>query len=155
MELTLAAALKLKNKLVREMGQHQGKFTAWNSYQIREDKGPTWDAKAEYEAYVQTMNRLVAVKTAIAKGNAVITVDILRMGELKNLVNTVRQVETKRGIEEIESRYDTKPNKIVEFKAVYNEQDVDRMVKDLETEIEACQERIDKHNHLTTITVPE
>jgi hypothetical protein len=153
MEITLAKALKLKNKLVREMGQHYTKFSMYNSHQ--DDQKMNFDPKAEYTIWRTKSAELVKLKTAISGGNQAINEDIIKMGELKSLISNLQGVATREGVEIRESRWENKPDVKITYVAFMNDKGIADTIKELEQEIEACQDRIDKHNHTTTIKVAD
>lgn len=151
--ITLAKALKLKNKLVREMGQHISRFQTFNSRQ--DDQKLNFDPKTEYEQWLLKATKLVELKTAIALGNKDITEDIIHMGELKSIISNLSGVSTREGVEMRESRHENKPDVKITYVAFMNDKAIADAIKALEGQIETCQENIDKHNHTTTISIVE
>ena len=154
--VTIAKGLNLKNKLVGEKVRLFGLFRATNSH--RDDQKVNYDPQqllAEYEA---TVEKLIAVKTAIAKANVVIYDKIYRIAELKSKIHELRQVPTNDKDEEQE-RYvrgkDEPEVKIIKHVAYLNDVAMDAKVKALEAEIESLQDVVTAFNHTQTIEIPD
>src|ERR1039458_9920131 len=101
MQISLAKALKLKNKLVREMGQHFLNFSLHNSHQ--DSVKSNFDASEEYLIWRAKSAKLVRLKADISTGNLAINYDIIQMGELKSLITNLQGVSVREGEEIRES----------------------------------------------------
>ena len=146
-EVTLARALKIKNRLVREIKTLFEIVKEHNSY--REDNKPNFDVQEAYTKYHQTLNKLVGVKHAIAKANGPIFGKIYTIAELKGHIQNLRGVNTKEGKETLSS-YGSTPRDI-NYIATFKDSDIQSKIKDAESQIEALQDEVDEFNASTKI----
>ena len=154
--VTIAKALNMKNKLVGEKVRLFGLFRHTNSR--REDAKINYKPEELLAQYESTVEKLIAVKTAIANANVAIYDKIYRIAELKSKISELRAVGTNDKDEEQE-RYvrgkDEPEVKIVKHVAFLNDVKMDAKVKGLEAEIEALQDAVTAFNHTQTVTVPD
>jgi len=97
---------------------------------------------------LETVDKLINIKTAIAKANINIYSKIERMSELKSLIVFYSSLNTKHGSYD-ESDYDKE--RIVQYDALYKQEDVDKKIKELKSQIEELQDEIDEYNSRTMI----
>lgn len=147
--VTLARALKIKNRLVREANTQLAIVKNHNSY--RAENKPNFDVNTAYTAYHQTINKLVAVKAAIATANGPIFGKIYTIAELKSHIQNLRGVNTKEGKETLDS-YRAESRDIT-YVAVFKDSDIQEKIKDSETQIEKLQDEIDEFNHSTKVEI--
>jgi hypothetical protein len=150
MKLSLAKALKLKNKLVKEVNKHLKIVQKYNSYEST--KKPNFDAKAAYIAYTNTIAKLIDLKTAIAIANGPIFHKIYEMAELKGMITNIQQIDTTAGKQDKSMGYN-QPNKEIEIVADFRDKDVAGIVSNNEKTIEELQDQIDSFNHGTEIEI--
>ena len=142
--MKLSKALKLKNKLVRQISTKQNLLNRCNSV-IKNGKRE-YDPITLLSEIKSDTTRLINLKTEISKANQPITPKILEMGECKSTIKYLRSLNTRDGI--IMDRYTVGENPM-EFESKITAKDVDEGVLDYENRIESLQEEIDQHNYKT------
>jgi hypothetical protein len=146
--LTLAKALAVKNRLAGRLAQARANVEAYNSVLAGQRAAGAVDVRAELARYRATQEALVAVKAAIQRANVPIQEDILRLGEAKATLQMLNGLNTKHGAEPgyngVEFQYD----------ATIRKPEALAMVRALEAEIDATQDRINQHNAATRIELP-
>ncbi len=147
--LTLAKALAVKNRLAGRLSQTRTNIEAYNSVLAgQRSAAGTVDVRAEFDRFRALQEALIAVKSAIQRANVPIADAILRLGELKSLVQMLNGLNTKHGTEPgyngAEFSYD----------AVLRKPDVLEQVRRLEAEIDTTQDRLNQHNAATRIELP-
>lgn len=144
--ITLAKALKLKNRLVGRLSTVNEDITTYNSVLI-EKKGDVDVAKL-MERRINLVEALIGLKTAIHRANVGVQGVIYRLDETKSEVDFLRRISTRTGKE----RHDYQ-NTEVEYFAVFEKKAIDERVIDAEARIDALQDQLDEFNHSTKITV--
>ena len=145
--MNLTKALKHKKKLIKQADEMYMRFQRYNS-QVKENVDKGYDPAQAYESWLRLTNELVDLKTKIHNANAPIANKIFRLGELKNLVSRLRNVDTKSGLIK-ENRYsDSAPIEYVAFMNLFTK---DEIVVSWEQEIETIQEEIEAFNAITKI----
>lgn len=145
--LTLAKALSVKNRLAGRLAQARGNIQAYNSVLAgqRDDTAGAVDVRAEFDRMLRLQDALVAVKAAIQRANIEIYAEILRLGEIKSLIQMLNGLETRHGVEPafqgVEYHY------VAEFR----KPEVLRLIRQREGEIDAIQDRINQYNAATRI----
>ena len=145
--MNLTKALKHKKKLVKQADEMFVRFSKYNS-QPKESVDKGYDPAVAYESWVSLTNELVDLKTKIHIANFPIAHKIFRLGELKNLISRLRNVETKSGSFK-EYRYsDAEPVEYVVFLSLFEK---DELIQAWEAELETLQEEIEAFNAITKI----
>jgi hypothetical protein len=149
--LTLAKALSVKNRLAGRLSQARANIEGYNSMLAGQKEGDgqgTVDVRAEYARYRKLQDGLIAVKAAIQRANQPIYEDVLQLGELKSVIQLLGGLNTKHGTEPgyngVEFRY------IAEIR----KPEALEMVRKLEAEIDAIQDKINQFNASTRIEIP-
>jgi hypothetical protein len=146
--LTLAKALAVKNRLAGRLAQAQANVVAYNSVLAGQREAGAVDVRAELGRYRAIQAALVAVKAAIQRANDAIYEDVLRLGEAKSTLQMLNALDTKHGVEPgfngVEFRYD----------ATIRKPEVLALIRALEAEIDATQDRVNQHNAATRIELP-
>jgi hypothetical protein len=149
--LTLAKALSVKNRLAGRLAQARSNIETYNSVLAgqRDDYGKaTVDVRAEYARYRKLQDGLIVVKAAIQRANLPIHEDILQLRELKSVVEMLSGLDTKNGTEPgyngVEFRYS----------AVILKPEVLTIIRELEAQIDAIQDKINEFNSSTRIEIP-
>lgn len=141
--MNIAKALKEKKKISREIGKLKELISNNNSYTL--PNVPKFDVlKLEQDLMVKT-TELIELKDKVAKANVSINEKIYEMAELKGLVNFYKCINTRECI-----TYDINRNETV-TKATFGEIYVNKMVTNLEEEIQKLQDDIDYFNQTTEI----
>lgn len=147
-QISLAKALKLKNRLAGRLNKVQQDIQTYNSV-LTEQVG-TVDVPALCKVRDEIADNLVSLKTKIVFGNAEIQGDLIRQGELKSKLTWLATLETRDGKE----RHGYQ-NTEVTWTASIKKKDVDAETKKLEAEIDAIQDKLDSYNHTKKIEVSE
>jgi hypothetical protein len=141
--MKIAKALKLKNQLAGEVAQLKDLLIKQNSRSTKQ--------KFDYEnREVLTrlrakLDELVKAKAAVAAANAEVYDKIFRLAELKGLVTTLSGLDTKAGLFH-EGRGFGEAAYEVEYVAQLGKVDVDKLVAELNAEIQSLQDGLDEFN---------
>ena len=142
--MTVAQALKQKNKLVVELKKQYEIAKKFNSIEAGNPR--RYSVQDALDKAAGLTAQLIQLKTKIHLANAPIYGDIFRMAELKGRVKELRKISTDEGKQE--GRYGGTPSeKVVEI----NIAEIDSMISTLESSIEEIQSRLDFHNATTQI----
>jgi queuine/archaeosine tRNA-ribosyltransferase len=143
--MNLTKALKHKKKLVKQADEMFIRFSKYNSQPVG---FVGYDPAQAYESWLKLTNELVDLKTKIHIANQPIAHKIFRLGELKNLISRLRNVETKSGSFK-EFRYSE--GESVEYVAFLSLFEKDEQIQFWEAELETLQEQIEAFNAITKI----
>ncbi len=147
MKVTLARALKIKNRQVRKVTELQRRIQEANSYVSGSE--PEFDAKALYVELQTQVDLVASIKAAINEANTSIQADIYRMAELKGLVQFLRALSTQRG-KVVLGYMSGDP---VDYEAQITAQETSDEIERLEAEIDRIQDRLDQFNATTQIEI--
>ena len=148
--MKIAKALKMKNQLAGEVAQLKDLLTKQNSRSTKQ--------KFDYENHeVLTrlrgkLDELVKVKAAVAAANAEVYDKIFRLAELKGLVTTLSGLDTKAGLFH-EGRGFGEAAYEVEYVAQLGKVDVDKLVAELNAEIQSLQDGLDEFNFTRSVNL--
>ena len=148
--MKIAKALKLKNQLAGDLAQLKDLLTKQNSRSTKQ--------KFDYEnREVLTrlrarLDELVKVKAAVAAANAEVYDKIFRLAELKGLVTTLTGLDTKAGVFH-EGRGFGEAAYEVEYVAQLGKVDVDKLVAELNAEIQSLQDGLDEFNFTRSVNL--
>lgn len=140
--MKLAKALKLKNRLAGEVAQLKELLTQQNSRPSRQKFD--YDNTQVLGELRAKIDELIQTKAAIGAANAAIYAQIFRLAELKGLVATLKALPTKEGVYVESLGYAQSVE--VEYTAQLKKAEVDRLIQELETEIQALQDALDEFN---------
>ena len=143
--ITLARALKLKNRVVNRLSQIDAVLVANNSQQ---EGNHEYDIKALYRTRLELAMRLVGLKAAISAANVPVQPLIFELAECKAHIALLARIDTKHG--QTNEGYSGTP---VRYVAILRKQDIDRERRQAEAEIDRIQEELDRANHSTTVQV--
>jgi hypothetical protein len=144
-EITLARALKLKNRLAGRLAKLDNDFEHYNSLPAGTDRP---DLKALYAERSTLVARFIELKVALNVANQPMQRTIFELGEAKSLVALLTKTSTKHG-KIIEGYHGTE----IEYAAQFRKGDIDREVRRLEVVIDRLQEQLDAFNHRTLIGI--
>ena len=140
--MTIAQALKLKNKTTAKLSKLWQRFHESNSYELGHE--PTYFASDLWEEINQVTSDLVMLKAKIHEASAPVRADIFHMSEIKTTIQRLRALSTRKGTN---THYDN----VVTYTCVYDGLWKDTQLETLENKIEELQEKLDKFNHTATI----
>ena len=147
-QITLAKALKLKNRLAGRLTKVQEDIATYNSVlEEQVDKFNVVNALKERE---QIQESLIDVKTAIIKANAPIQGMLIRHGELRSKIDWLKYIPIRDGVE----RHGYQ-NTEVTYVACLKKQQLDEEIKNLEKQIDGIQDEVDAFNHTTKVEVTQ
>lgn len=142
--MTIAQALKEKNKKAAKITKLWQKLYSYNSVAVDSEK--PYDLDQVWEELQRETHELIDLKTRIHAASAPVRVDIFSLSELKSHMARIQSVSTAKGKQN--NRYEATP---VEMTAHFDIKWKDAQVELLEQTIEATQEKLDKFNHTTEI----
>jgi len=147
--MKLKRALKEKKKLVRQIERNCERFRKYNSHNILNTNIP-YSAEEQYIEWLDFKQQLIDLKVKIFIANQGIYPLILGLAEHKDTVAKLKSLDTKNGIEidAYNRRGDETPPS---YKAFISLKDKDSLIEELESKIEATQEKIDNYNSVTEI----
>ena len=146
-EITLAKALKLKNRLAGRLAKFQADIQAYNS--VPEGQAGQVDVPALLRTREELVEDLVGLKTAINEANREAQRDIYDLAEKKATAQFLAGVNTRHGPQPAVYPNTTE----VSYVAALKKADVDGLVAGLEKEIDQLQDRLDQFNHVHKIEV--
>ncbi len=145
--ISLAKALKLKNRLAGRLSKTQNDISTYNS--VLAEKVGQVDVSALLELREEIVEALVDLKTKIMLSNAEIQNDLIRQGELKSKLTWLASIYVRDGKE----RHDYQ-NTEVEWISVLKKVDIDNQTRQLESTIDTIQDKLDEFNHSKKIEIP-
>jgi hypothetical protein len=146
-EITLAKALKVKNRLAGRLAKVQADIQAYNS--VPEGQADQVNVPPLMMTREELVGALVGLKTAINEANREAQRDICDLVEKKATAQFLAGVNTRRGPQPPVYPSTTE----VIYVAALKKADVDGLVAGLEKEIDQLQDRLDQFNHAHWIEV--
>ena len=146
--MKIKQALKYKKKLASKMNQEFSKIQMYNS--VEEGSNRVYDVKESMQNWLRMSEELVELKTKIHLANAPVYGKIFRMSELKSQLSNLKQLDC------VEGKYSDRYGRMSGDAPIIKTAEIgllerDKMISDLEEEIEKIQEELDEHNALTSI----
>jgi hypothetical protein len=146
-QITLAKALKIKNRLVGRLAKVQADIQMFNS--VPEGQAGQVDVPALVQNREALVEAIVGLKTAINDANREAQRDIYALAEKKGTAQFLAGVCTRHG-----PQPPVYPSTVeVNYVAALKKADVDAQVARLETDIDQLQDRLDQFNHDRKIEV--
>jgi DNA repair exonuclease SbcCD ATPase subunit len=142
--ITLAKALKVKNRLAGRLAKVQSEIQQFNSVLEGAEQPPIKKLAEERERLVAL---LLALKAAISQANAEVQPLIFELAECKAGVEFFHRVNTRHGTQGMFPGTDQP----MVFTAVLRKEEVDARVAALERRIDDLQDRLDQYNQATRI----
>ena len=146
-QITLAKALKIKNRLVGRLAKAQIDIQTYNS--VPEALADQVNIPVLVKNRDELVEALVGVKTAINEANREAQRDIYELAEKKGMVQFLAGLNTRHGVQPAVYPSTTE----VKYVAALKKADVDVQVARLEKEIDQLQDRLDQFNHDRRIEV--
>jgi len=148
-EITLAKALKIKNRLAGRLAKVQADIQAFNS--VPEGQAGQVNVPALMKTREELVGALVSLKTAINEANKEAQRDIYDLAEKKATAQVLAGVNTRHGPQPAVYPNTTE----VSYIAALKKADVDALVAGLEKDIDQLQDRLDQFNHVRKIEVDD
>ena len=144
--MNIKQALKEKNKLAKKITDLLDRTNRFNSM----DQGAvrSYDPNQSLEQTVDTMEKLISLKTSIHIANVTVYEKIFRMAEYKSFVKYLKSLNCTEGTMVQRSYGDATTRNMT---TVITEVQRDQMVENYETIIDQLQSELDAHNATTNI----
>ena len=153
--VTIAKALKIKNRVAEKLRKAEKEFMRVNSYRV--DLGVDNPPDEVWDKLLSLRSDLWHLKSAIAKANAPVQDAIFEMAEIKAEISYLGGLSTANGKVAVSTnRYsldDSDSDKFIEYKAYFTRKEVEERVEDLQADLDTLQERLDHFNNTTKIDV--
>ena len=146
-EITLAKALKVKNRLAGRLAKVQADIHAYN--RVPHGQADQVNVPALMKTREELVGALVSLKTAINDANREAQRDIYDLAEKKATAQFLAGVNTRHGPQPAVYPNTTE----VSYVTASKKADVDGLVAGLEKEIDQLQDRLDQFNHERKIEV--
>ena len=146
-EITLAKALKVKNRLTGRLAKVQADIQAYNS--VPAGQADQVNVPALMKTREELVGALVGLKAAINDANREAQRDIYDLAEKKATAQFLAGVNTRHGPQPAVYPNTTE----VSYVAALKKADVDGLVAGLEKDIDQLQDRLDQFNHVHKIEV--
>ena len=146
-EITLAKALKVKNRLTGRLAKVQADIQAYNS--VPEGQADQVNVLALVKTREELVGALVGLKTAINEDNREVQRTIYDLAEKKATAQFLAGVNTRHGPQPAVYPNTTE----VSYVAALTKADVDALAVRQEKEIDQLQDRLDQFNHDRRIEV--
>lgn len=142
--MNISQALKQKSRIIRDIQRGSSRLYKWNIYTV----GSTvpYEAKETYQIWLNLKEELILLKSKIYRANEGIQEMIFRLSECKDSVESLKALSCIEG-EKITESYS---NITVEVSSI-SLLERDKIIKDLENEIDEIQNEIELYNHKTQI----
>jgi hypothetical protein len=146
MEMTIAQAMKHKNRVVSRMHRLQNDIRQQNS--VLKGNTPAVDVKDLMKRHGILSEHLVKVRTLIDQNSAPMKPDILRMAELRSQASFLGGIDTRDGKsgDGMSVFRRNGAEELLEYSANLKKVEVDMMVLETEQRIENIQDRLDTFN---------
>ena len=146
-EITLAKALKIKNRLTGRLAKVQADIQAYNS--VPAGQADQVNVPALMQTRAELVGALVTLKTAINEANREVQRDIYDLAEKKATAQFLAGVNTRHGPQPPVYPSTTE----VIYVAALKKANVDALVARLESDIDQLQDRLDQFNHAHKVEV--
>lgn len=143
--ISISRALKLKNRVVKELSRLDSLIVEFNSTQ---EENREYDVRQLYPQRMGLAEKLVGLKTAISKSNTAIQQEIFELAECKAMISVLNRVNTRHG-----PAYEGYQGTRIMYIAQYRKEEIDAEVRRIEQEIDRIQDVLDSHNHRVKINV--
>jgi hypothetical protein len=147
--MNLAQALKTKNRLAGELNRLQGILRRENAR--RNDSVSTVDCSKVWEDMVKTSKELGEIKAKICRANIDIYPKLERMAESKSSIAFLGTLPIREGEEVAETYVSGVVPRTYQWISFITRETADAIALDLQKQIEALQDEIDRYNATTEI----
>ena len=142
--MKISKALRVKNQLVLKIIKIQHTITKYNSYNTLNK--PKWDVGEKYKELCILKEKLIDLKTKISLANRPILQTIHSMEEAKAFISFIKEIPVEEGM--VNSNYSDRQDK---FACSINEILKNKLIEDLQDELESFQDTLAEHNAKTEI----
>lgn len=144
--MTIKNALKLKNKLIKQIGENTKLMQEYNSIEVGNDR--PYSSVILLAQISEDTKELAKLKSKIHIANTPVLEDIFLMSELKSMAQSLKKMDCTEGKSNRDRyRLEGESIKTSEISLVRRNE----TIKELETRIEEIQDRLDVFNATTQI----
>lgn len=147
-QVTVARALKEKNRLSGRLAQARNLIARENSHEKKVPRGV--DVRAICEEAEQLKRKLVAIKAAIAVANKDIVAKIIELEETKSEITWLNGLDTKEGVYE-QNCY--RERTVEEYASEIKQAEALERMKALQKHADALQDELDEFNATARIEI--
>jgi hypothetical protein len=147
--ISLAKALKVKNRLAGRLSDTQANIEAYNS--VLEGRKGEVSVSDLYNLRNQLVESLITLKTAISDANTKQRRNLYEIEEVRGSITFLKGLNTRHGSE---PAYGLQGKDQV-YVATLQKKEVDQSIKKLESHLDELQDQIDTFNVTTRIEVEE
>ena len=151
MKVTIAKALKMKNRLVKKIRKCSDDIATYNQRPAGAE--PQFDVRQAAEDRAEAIEKLLAVKLAVIEANGPVWFKILQMSELKGQIKSWQEVPHQHGKRFDKGSY-LASSQVVEYAAEFQKAEIDKTIQLLEKMIDDIQDTLDTFNATTEIEIP-
>lgn len=150
--ISLAKALKIKNRLVGELASLQAVARQHNSLPIESRGEKSVSLDKVWEDIQNTSNRIVELKSKIAVATAQIAPFLVDLAETKSTISFLETLPIKEGKEDTQIGYGVNSSlKTVVWNSFIDEASKNKLVKENKNRLDSLQDKIDEFNAFTKI----
>ncbi len=145
---TLAKLLKEKNTIITKINDVKRRIESENIVQNKNVS--KWDVRKQYADLLELTNKLIEIKTDIARLNSSVADKIFRLSELKAIVSFLKEVDTFEGRSFVKNRFDgTSQEEIrsAQMDSIFVQKEIDSLTG----QINDLQDELDTYNHTVKI----
>jgi hypothetical protein len=144
--MTIKQALKLKNKLIKNIGENTQLMQRYNSVEVGNER--PYSSQMLYKQIETNTKELASLKSRIHIANVPVMEDIFWMSEMKSIITNLKKMECVEG-KSNRDRYRMESELVMtsEISLVSRNQEI----KMLEVKIEEIQDKLDVFNATTEI----
>jgi gas vesicle protein len=150
--MNISKALKVKSRLAGEIVRLQNIIKRENSR--RSDNISTVIVAREFVKLIETREKLISLKSAIALATAPLSEKLIRLAETKSEMNFYQSLPTREGTE-VDIYGSSREKLTYEWTAYNNRQRVDEITEELQDEINTLQDEVDDFNARTQVEFSE
>jgi len=144
--MTIKQALKLKNKLIKTIGENTKLMQEYNSIEVGNER--PYSSTELLAKISEDTKELAKLKTKIHIANTPVLEDIFLMSELKSMAQSLKKMDCTEGKSNRDRyRLESESIKTSEISLVKRNE----TIKELESQIEEIQDRLDLFNATTQI----
>ncbi len=144
--MNIKQALKLKNKLIKEIGENTKLIQQYNSVEVGNSR--PYSTEVLYNKISNDTKELSKLKAKIHKANVPVLEDIFYMAEMKSTIQALKKMDCTEG-KSNKDRYRMESELVMTSEISLVERN--EMIKDMENQIEEIQDRLDVFNATTEI----
>jgi len=149
MKMTIAKALKHKNRVASRLSSISSDVQSHNSELVDAEKEVNIDALVSARKTLQ--NHLIELKTKIFNSTSPIREQIIEKGELGSEITFYRNLKTTHGM--VAADVYNRSQEPLQYAAVIRKAEVDSAILKLESRIEEIQDNLDEFNVKNTIEI--